>query len=138
MRKEYKKPVMMGEKFVADEFVSVCWGVACNTSAANQIEKNMNNNPIGGHRSTQCGNKNHQYILVDGQGNAVDIEERGHDLWGTLDGTITNQNYEPLSAEAIGAIEPGDTIYWVTSQSGNTYHHVGTVSAWDENYPNRS
>lgn len=41
MKREYVKPVMMGEAFVANEYVASCWSVNCNVpSGVGYYEKN--------------------------------------------------------------------------------------------------
>lgn len=42
MRKEYVKPVMQGECFAANEYVSACWYGQCNVSGEVYVDNNAN------------------------------------------------------------------------------------------------
>ena len=141
MKKCYVKPTLIGENFSVNEFVSACWGVRCNTSEANKIEKYMHNSPIGGHQSQYCGQFSHQYIRTDGSETPTGMEEQKN-AWGyNLECTIyTDSTYLTLSD--ITTVKPGDTIYWTTQASYGgpvqLYHHVGTVQSTYPDNPNRS
>lgn len=142
--KKYVKPTMNGEMFVANEYVGACWKIGCNTSAANDYEDSINNNPIGGHRSSQCGNDLKQSVHLNSNGVPIGMYElntsfNGANLRCDL---YTDQTYTTLMTnEQIAAIKPGDTLYWITVGEWNgthTYHHVGNVGAVNTNNPNAS
>lgn len=42
MRKEYVKPIMQGEYFAANEYVSACWYGQCNVSGKVYVDSNGN------------------------------------------------------------------------------------------------
>ena len=137
MKKEYVGPRMVGEKFVANEYVAACWGVGCDTSAAEIIEKELKNSPFNGHRSNQCGKSSHQYIVTNSAGAAERMEERGNDYFPTLQCTLyTDATYQ--DEMDIAEVDPGETIYWVTKGGRYTYHHVGIVTETYPGHPNRS
>ena len=139
MKKHYVKPMMVGEEFVADEYVSACWGVACNTSAANKIESDLHNTPWGGHSPSQCGRFEQQVIIVNSNNVAtgmVEIKTAYGDLPCEL---YTDSTY--TTKLDISTVKSGDTIYWITegySFGKQIYHHVGTVQLTDQYKVNHS
>lgn len=139
MKKHYVKPVMIGEKFIANEYVSACWGVACDTTAANQIENKLPApNPWGGHRPGECGQFTHQYIITDANNVPIHMQEIYNSYFKeNLDCTIfTDDSY--TTQKDISTVKIGDTIHWITDTSAGVYHHVGTVQAAYIDHPNRS
>ena len=139
MKKHYVKPIMVGEKFLADEYVSACWGVACDTDAANHIERDLDNNPIGGHRKTECGRFDQQAIVTNSNNVATGMVEIGT-AFGDLDCDLyTDGTYtEKLDASTV---KNGDTIYWITEgnyMGKQIYHHVGKVQLTDQYKVNHS
>ena len=134
MKKEYVRPMIIGEEFSADEYVSACWGVACNTSAANKIEDDLNNNPIYGHQSQYCGQYTHQVIANNVPVKMIEVDT----YWGDLECTLyTDDTYS--EEKDISTVTGDSTIYWVTEGLGNNiYHHVGTTQFTDANRTNHS
>lgn len=139
MKKKYVTPIVTEEGFVANESISACWGVGCNTDAANDYEKSIKNFPSGGHNPYSCGLFDHQFVICDAAGTPVGMKEIKHQYWNELNCEITDETYRnELTAEQIASIKPNQTIYWVTRHGNNVYHHVGTVGTVSEKYPNRS
>ena len=139
MKKEYVRPMMNGEQFSADEYVSACWGVACNTSEAEEIEDSLNNNPIGGHNPFECGRFSQQAIITNSDNVATGMVEVDT-AYGDLPCDVyTDATYS--TKLDISQVKDGDIIYWITK--GNfagvqTYHHVGTVKLTDAYKVNHS
>lgn len=141
--KTYVKPMMESEVFMANEYVAVCWGVACDVSWANDYEQTYGFWAGGdvSHAIDHCGNSSNQVIYDhdnDGVGEAM--VETGTDGLGTLPCTI----YTGLSSghftgqTSASQVKVGDLIYWTTSSGSRTWHHRGTVTATAEGHPNRS
>ena len=130
----WSRPVAAVEQFMPNEYISACWGVACNTTAANAIEDRLHNNPYGGHRSEECGRFDQQAVtgyISDGEFHATGMIETDT-YWGTLNCTL----YTDSTFTQVGNwndVQNGETIYWVTRYGNNVYHHVGTVQATNAN-----
>lgn len=143
--KTYVKPMMESEVFMANEYVAVCWGVACDVDWANDYEQTYGFWDGGNvsHASDHCGNSSNQVIYDrnnDGVGEAM--VETGTDGLGRLPCTIYT-DYNKRTGHFTGMIsasqvEIGDLIYWTTSSGSRTWHHSGTVTATAEGHPNRS
>lgn len=145
MKKRWETPEAMVEEFEANEYVAVCWGVACDVSWANEHEQKYGFWDGGNvsHASDHCGNSSNQVIYDhdnDGVGEAM--VETGTDGLGTLSCSIyTGYNeYNGSFTNPILASEVhiGQEIYWTTSSGSRTWHHRGTVTATAEGHPNRS
>ena len=145
MKKRWGTPMAMVEEFEANEYVAVCWGVACDVSWANDYEQKYGFWEDGNvsHASDHCGNSSNQVIYDrnnDGVGEAM--VETGTDGLGTLTCTIYT-DYNRYTGRFTGQtsasqVEVGDLIYWTTSSGNRTWHHRGTVTATAEGHPNRS
>lgn len=141
MKKRWETPKAMVEEFEANEYVAVCWGVACSTTAANQYEASINNSAQD-HRGEYCGTTGHQW-LTDSDNNGIPerMSEIGTDGLGTLACTIyTDSTYRRRGD--ISKVEVGDYIYWTTSAGSGrdkrTWHHQGWVTETTPGHPNRS
>lgn len=137
MRKRYTKPVMVSEQFVADEFVSSCLGVACDTTAAKEIELSLKgwSGLLTTHEKDHCGLKTNQWMRADDEGVITGMYEMNAEF--TSEPLkcylYTDATYE--TEASYKDIQAGDTIYWI-SIGGVTgqieFHHVGVVT---EDYP---
>lgn len=137
--REYVTPRMTGETFASNEYISVCWGVACDVDWANKYEWDEGDYNRGvTHDNAHCGNSSNQVIRVDENNNPIEMIETGTDGLGDLTCTIfTNQGYS--KERDVSTVNIGDTIFWTTSASdGRTWNHKGTVFATAEGHPNRS
>ena len=145
MMKKWERPMAVVEKFEPNEYVAVCWGVACDVDWANKYEQDHGFWDKGNvsHASDHCGNSSNQ-VIYDRDNNGVGeaMVETGTDGLGTLNCTIytacneqTGKFSGPISASDVGI---GDTIYWTTTSGSRTWHHKGTVTATAEGHPNRS
>lgn len=143
--KTYVKPMMESEVFMANEYVAVCWGVACDVGWANDYEQRYEFWDGGNvsHAIDHCGNSSNQVIYDrnnDGVGEAM--VETGTDGLGTLGCTIYT-DYNQYTGHFTGLtsasqVKVGDLIYWTTSSGSRTWHHKGRVTATAEGHPNRS
>ncbi len=145
-RKGWVTPKAMVEEFEANEYVAVCWGVACDVDWANWYEETYNRRQTGvSHASNHCGNSSNQVIHDYNNDNiGDDMVETGTDGLGTLNCTIYT-GYDRWTGRYTGQIDAsqvsiGQEIYWTTSTSSGdrTWHHRGTVTATAEGHPNRS
>ena len=137
--REYVTPRMTGETFASNEYISVCWGVACDVDWANGYEMLQDDYRHGvTHDDAHCGNSSNQVIKVDKNDDPIRMVETGTDGLGTLDCTIYwNDTYNRI--RDIDTVNIGDMIYWTTSsEDGRTWNHRGTVTATAEGHPNRS
>lgn len=140
MKRTYETPVACVEKFMPNEYVAACWGVACDWSWANQYEQNHHNWHNGdiSHAADHCGNSSNQVIMDyndDGIGDRM--IETGTDGLGNLNCTIyTDANYR--NTINVSTVQIGQEIYWTTRSGSRTWHHKGTVTATAEGHPNRS
>ena len=140
MRAKWETPRIKVETFAPNDYVSACWGVACNVTAANQYETSIGKyDPTNlFHDANNCGQASNQYIQdKNGDGTIDTMTETGTKGLGNLkctlytDGTYTTQ-------ESYGSVHPGDYIYWTTSAGSRTWHHQGQAVATETAHPNRS
>lgn len=140
MKKKYVTPVMVGEEFIANEYVAACWGVGCDVTTANAIEDSMGNYdyPNLYHGADHCGLSGNQVIYDDNNDGTADrMVEVGTDGLGTLTCTIyTDNKYN--KRKAVSSVKTGETIYWTTAAGSKVWHHVGTVFDTVPGHPNRS
>lgn len=135
MKKEYVRPMMMGEKFLPNEYVAACWGVGCDIKVANEYDKYASG---VSHANDHCGSSGNQVIYDDNNDGIPDrMTEIGTDGLGNLNCTIyTDENYN--TTRSVSSVNSGETIYWTTSAGDRTWHHVGTVFDTVPGHPNRS
>ena len=143
MKQKWIRPQTTIEKFVPDEYIAACWGVACDVDSANIYEmKNFSNErdewgkPISWydlgctHDIAHCGNSKNQVIYdYDGNGIPDEMIEEGTDGLGNLHCTISG---------GIGNVKIGSYIYWTTTSGNRTWHHQGKVIAEYPGRPNHS
>ena len=136
--KEYVKPMMDSGVFMANEYIAVCWGVACNTSLANEYEKSIWNH-VAIHRSKHCGNVNNQYLIDNNNDNVADAMYEINRSYGTLNCKFnTDSTYQHEINISDINLSSGQSIYWTTEGYLITYHHQGSIQNYDENHSNRS
>lgn len=141
MKKRWVEPRVQVEEFMPNEYVAVCWGVACSTGKANTVEKGYYLNPVKAgvtHDDAYCGQTSHQW-LVDSDNNNVaeSMTEINTDGLGNLVCTVyTDSSYSTV--RDISTVQSGNYIYWTTSSGDRTWHHQGLVSDTVPGHPNRS
>lgn len=141
MKKIWEEPKVLVQEFTPNEYVAVCWGVACEVSDANEYEASIGN-AAQDHRGEYCGTTGHQWLTDwDGDGTPERMSEIATDGLGTLSCTIyTDGTYRQQGN--ISEVEVGDYIYWTTNAGSGwdrrTWHHQGWVTATTPGHPNRS
>lgn len=136
--KEYVRPMMDSEVFMANEYIAVCWGVACNTGLANKYEQSIWNFSAV-HRSNHCGNVNNQYLVDNNNDNVADAMYEINSNYGTLNCKFyTDNTYQHEINISDINLSSGQSIYWTTEGILITYHHQGAIQGYDENHSNRS
>ena len=139
MLRKWETPRAEVEEFMPNEYCSVCWGVACNITKANEYDKD---NAGIFHDNDHCGRLTNQVIRdIDGDGTADIMQEIGTDGLGTLECEIfTSGSYR--RKRDIDTVHPGDYIYWTTEAGSwrdkRVWHHQGMVQASFADHPNRS
>ena len=141
MLEKWETPRVTIQEFEPNEYVAVCWGVACDISWANDYERKYGFWDGGdvSHASDHCGNSSNQVIFDDNNDNVGDrMVETGTDGLGELECQIYwDANY--TQPRPVSTVEIGKIIYWTTTASdGRTWNHKGTVFATAEGHPNRS
>lgn len=141
MKRRWETPKAIVEEFEANEYVAVCWGVACHIDKANEYERRIHNSAQD-HRSEYCGTTGHQWLTDrNNDGTPESMSEIGTDGLGTLACTIyTDGTYRRRGN--ISEVEVGDYIYWTTSAGSGgdrrIWHHQGLVTETTPGHPNRS
>lgn len=150
MKKMWEEPSIQVQEFMPNEYVAVCWGVACSVNAANDVEKgwmldgrfpwDKESNYENGqtHSADHCGMMTNQWVIDDNGDGTVDrMIETGTDGLGNLTCTLyTNDNYNRKAS--FSGVGIGSYIYWTTSAGNRTWHHQGKVIGTDPGHPNRS
>lgn len=136
MKQKWIRPQTTIEKFVPDEYIAACWGVACDFDLANKYEKTHYTWSDGyriswydlgcTHDIAHCGNSSNQ-VIYDHNGDGIPDEmiEEGTDGLGNLYCTIEG---------GIRNVRIDDYIHWTTTSGNRTWHHQGRVI---ESYPGR-
>ena len=135
------QPLAVVQKFVANEYVAACWSVTCKAAYENLVEYNgkkdrgydsfhigdMNNL----HQQSCCGAEDAFELVVDENGNAVELVEVKEHTGSTGRtkplGTVIYSDPEYTQKKDIKDVKVGDTIYFTTSNNNKTWHHYGEV-----------
>lgn len=145
MKKMWEEPSIEVQEFTPNEYVAVCWGVACAVEAANDVEKHWmlnrwESNYANGqtHRANHCGTLTNQWVIDDNDDGTVDrMIETGTDDLGNLTCTLyTDARYN--NRASFSGVTTGSYIYWTTTSGDRTWHHQGKVIGTDSSHPNRS
>lgn len=105
MKTKWITPRTEIEAFVPDEYIAVCWGVACSVDAANSYEKSHGPSrretwyALGcTHDGAHCGNSSNQVVQdSNNDGIAEGMTEIGTDGLGTLDCIVyTDATYSTI------------------------------------------
>lgn len=138
-KSNWEQPLATVEYFMANEYVAACWKVRCevpyegpmyNDNAAYDpiVENDINNL----HRKDFCGADDAFEVVTDEQENPkelIEIAKRAGSTGGTK--SLGTEIYEDAAfsvKKSITTVQPGQTIYFTTSNGGRTWYHHGTVS----------
>ena len=128
-RLRYETPMMMEERFAANEYVAACWQVACNVSGADPHEPNQGGQNVT-HSKDHCGTAANQEIKKNGDSYTMtEVKVANQD---DLSCKITTSNWE-TEIELPQDPKIGDEIYWKTigkmGITPTTWYHRGTVES---------
>lgn len=150
MKKRWETPQAVVQEFEPNEYVAVCWSVACAVGNANRTNyggyagtvHNRNwsywNNlpPVGNQawdHTGSCSNSANNQFRVD-NGQVSFVSENSSDQ-GELAGRYTSY----IENGSDGVVSDGDIIFWYTQNpDGRRWNHYGTVVDADPSHPNRS
>lgn len=128
MKREYVKPVMMGEAFVANEYVAACYKIACNVPTGFGFVDN------NGNKQYDWGDKKLTNDGVSGCGNVhvgVQLDEAPKE----------NAMWQPQKWGRWGLTNDGSAygVFWWSTGSGSNNQHFSKVldAQWETN-PNAS
>nr|WP_294495598.1 hypothetical protein [uncultured Mediterraneibacter sp.] len=142
MKKRWETPRAVVEKFEPNEYVAVCWTVACKVGYGNYggygWDQWGGQGPYGGecHDHTgSCSKASNNQFNVDENGNVSFYAENSSDQ-GSLNGGYTDY----IDANGDGSINDGDIIFWYTlsGDKKRRWNHYGTVVNPTPEHPNRS
>ena len=141
MKMRWEEPRIEVQQFMPNEYVAVCWGVACSVGDANAYEASIHNSAQD-HRTEYCGTTGHQWLTDrNNDGTPESMSEIGTDGLGTLACTIYTDGTYRRQGD-IRDVEVGDYIYWTTSSGDRwnrrVWHHQGLVTETTPGHPNRS
>lgn len=146
MKRAYETPTACAEEFMPNEYVAVCWSVACKVGNGNygnygKIDKWAHWNgqePYGSYcddHTGSCSISSNNQFNVSEDGTVSFYAENSSDQ-GSLNGGYTSY----IDINGNNVVDDGDIIFWYTL-SGNKdrrWNHYGTVVAADSSHPNRS
>lgn len=134
MKKEYIKPIIEGEEFIANEYVAACWTVWCNVPYGYAY---FEKNGVEGYQKGED-----EYIVGPVIGDDVTHTAKGIDA----EGPKANAMYQNLKKGGLFTPDtpegdPYEVFYWQLPPQhwGDTGHHFSKVSdaKWEKN-PNAS
>lgn len=142
MKRRWETPKAIVEEFEANEYVAVCWTVACKVGKGNYGGYNWSHwdgrEPYGGNchdHTGSCSQASNNQFNVDANGNVSFYAENSSDQ-GSLNGGYTSY----IDNNRNGEVDNGDIIFWYTL-SGNgdrRWNHYGVVTNPTPDHPNRS
>mgnify|MGYP006979024654 FL=1 len=142
--KKWMTPTAVEENFLANNTVSTCYKIACNTDVANNVEWSFYglSSVAHYHRKEFCGNAEHQVLVTNKKNEIVGMKELHADN-GVLDCTLyTDVKYDKEMAPSDISKHIGKTVYWKTHTGAwpvtIEYHHQGTVQLVDAAKQNMS
>ena len=135
MKKHYVKPMMIGEEFSADEFVSACFYIACESSSTGHSKDND---------GTGCRWPNNQEITVidgeitDSAGVTISVIETNVKINGNYTSDRICYFDRNKRTTTLSGVNNNETITWYTDIGYYIMEHHGTVRLIDENRANHS
>ena len=130
--KKYMKPLMEGQMFVANEFVSACYSISCNVPYGfGYIEQN--NEP---------GYQDNEDKYIDGGADGCGTTHTAHGI--DAAGPSANAMWQPQKFDYykwqyVNDGDPYAVFWWEQKSHGNSSNHFSKVSdaQWEKN-PNAS
>lgn len=160
MKEMWEAPRILVEEFAANEYVAVCWDVACqtgikggNSGTKDEYEYQYNKDGNGGNNNhamtnagTGCGHEDNQYIYEAGMNASGDtlygmkeVNVDGQDDLVCTIWTDENTKYQAgYGSQLVSGLTDGMKIFWTTANSFYTWFHWGYVDFDDPSHPNRS
>ena len=146
MERKWETPRILVQEFEPNEYVAVCWTVACRVGNGNYGEYGQEQNwrnwngqrPYGGNchdHTGSCSIASNNQFNVSESGQVSFYAENSSDQ-GSLNGGYTHY----IDNNGNNTIDDGDIIFWYTL-SGNEdrrWNHYGIVTNPTPNHPNRS
>ena len=129
MKKKYVKPSIVGEKFIANEYIAACWNISCNVPRGyGYFEKN----------DREGYQENGDELIASGKGCGTTHVASGIDAAGPSENAMWQETY--LNGGKKG--DPYSVFYFQARNTEAYYgsnHHFCTLDAvnWEEN-PNAS
>lgn len=137
MKEKWLAPKTVIEEFTPNEYIAACWGVGCDTSAANKYEYEHHNLAL--HLAGRCGKTDHQYLKDENNdGIPEDMFENAEHLGGKQLKCTIYSDADYTNTISASMVRTGSKIYWITTTNFITYHHQGTVFNTVEGHPNAS
>lgn len=146
MKKNWKMPKTVVQRFEPNEYVAACWTVACKVGYGNYGRYGDWDNwkywnyqePYGGacHDHTgSCSIAENNQFNVSANGTVSFYAENSSDQ-GSLNGGYTDY----IDVNNSGKIDDGDIIFWYTLSENNDrrWNHYGIVVNPTPEHPNRS
>lgn len=146
MKKSWEEPKIMVQQFVPNEYVAICWGVACSVGGGDYgtygLEYWDGVAPYGNlcHDHTgSCSISSNNQFNVDANNN-VSFYAENNDEQGSLSGGYTSY----IDNNGNNKVDGGDIIFWYTlgydsrGKVNRRWNHYGTVVNADSKHPNRS
>lgn len=145
MKKVWNEPSVQIQEFVPNEYVSLCWTVACQVGEGNYgeyswaywngIKPNPFDQPSSHDHTGSCSIAKNNQFRVDNNGNVYFYAENSSDQ-GLLSGVYTTF----IDKDSDNQISNGDIIFWYTKNKndGRIWDHYGVVTNPTPNHPNRS
>lgn len=105
MKRRWETPKTIVDEFEANEYVAVCWGVACYIDEANEYERSIHNSAQD-HRSEYCGTTGHQWLTdSNNDGTPERMSEIGTDGLGTWKQVDTASDLEEIVEKILQEFE---------------------------------
>lgn len=133
--KTWEKPQATVEHFLANEYVAACWSVSCDVPYETDrgYDPIVTNNTSNLHQKKYCGAEDAFEVVTDEEGNPkelIEISKRAGSTGGTKSlGTVIYEDAAFSIKKDISTVQPGQLIYFTTSNGGRTWYHHGTVRA---------
>ena len=138
-KKQYNKPMLISEEFVPQEYVAVCYELACDYGKSDKATYNPYHSDDDGHRKQTdgkgCGWASNQSIQTNAEGVIIGVSELNSPIQNAgilkcnFNPDITGQNIKDLN---------GQKVTWTSAFNNYIFYHEGTVTMIKQGSPNHS